>query len=143
MIKRYKPRFDRLFYGIAIFTAAVVLGALIPSFYGSGVWGIAVAAGTLLLCGYFLVSPCFGYAELREGMLFVKFGFFLSREIPYEKIYAIEKKHTMIADSILSLKNAMDHLNVKYNRFELVSLSLRDEEDFIESLCERCKITSP
>ena len=27
MIKRYKPRFDRLFYGIVIFTATVVLGA--------------------------------------------------------------------------------------------------------------------
>ena len=143
MIKRYKPRFDRLVYGIAIFTAVVVLGALIPSFCGGGAFAIAVTPGTLILCGYFLVSPCFGYAELREGTLLVKFGFFLSREIPYEKIYAIEKKHTMVADSILSLKNAMDHLNVKYNRFDLVSLSLQNEENFIEVLCERCGISKP
>ena len=143
MIKRYKPRLDRLFYGFAIFTAAIVLGALIPSLYGGGAFAIAVTLGTLILCGYFLISPCFGYAELREETLFVKFGFFLSREIPYEKIYAMEKKHTMVADSILSLKNAMDHLNVKYNRFDLISMSLQNEEDFIAALCERCKIASP
>ena len=143
MTKRYKPRFDRLFYGIAIFTAVVMLGCLIPSFYGGGAFAIAVTLGSLILCGYFLVSPCFGYAELREETLFIKFGFFLSREIPYEKIYAVEKKHMMVADSMLSLKNAMDHLNVKYNRFDLVSLSLQNEEDFIETLCDRCKITHP
>ena len=114
MTKRYKPRLDRLFYGIAIFTAAVVLGCLIPSFYGGGAFAIAVTL-----------------------------GFFLSREIPYEKIYAVEKKHMMVADSMLSLKNGMDHLNVKYNRFDLVSLSLQNEEDFIKVLCERCKITRP
>ena len=143
MTKRYKPRFDRLFYGIAIFTAVVMLGCLIPSFYGGGAFAIAVTLGSLILCGYFLVSPCFGYAELREETLFIKFGFFLSREIPYEKIYAVEKKHMMVADSMLSLKNAMDHLNVKYNRFDLVSLSLQNEEDFIETLCDRCKISKP
>ena len=143
MTKRYKPRFDRLFYGIAIFTAVVMLGCLIPSFYGGGAFAIVVTLGSLILCGYFLVSPCFGYAELREETLFIKFGFFLSREIPYEKIYAVEKKHMMVADSMLSLKNAMDHLNVKYNRFDLISLSLQNEEDFIKALCERCKITRP
>lgn len=88
---------------------------------------------------YFLITPVFGYAELRESALFVKFGFFLAREIPYEKIRGVQKARKFYSDSMLSLKNSLDHVNVKYNKFDILSVSVTDNEDFMAELEKRIK----
>jgi hypothetical protein len=138
--KRFKPKFDRLYFWITFPTALLVLGMLVLTAIERSIGGGIVTACTAVFIGYFLVSPCFGYVELREETLFVKFGFILKREIPYKSIRGIEKKHTAIADSMLSLKNAMDHVNVKHGSFDCTSVSVRDEDTMIEEIKKRCDI---
>lgn len=138
--KRYKPKFDKLFFFILIPTAILLLGLLILAVLAPSTFGNIIIVGTVLFTAYFFISPCFGYAELREQTLFIKFGFLMKKEIPYAHIRGIEKKRTAIADSMLSLKNAMEHINVKCNAFDVFSLSLKEEEDFINELKARSNI---
>lgn len=138
--KRYKPKFDKLYAWIVAPTMALTLGALVLTGVTYSIGGLIIMLGTTLFVSYFLISPCFGYVELRENTLFIKFGFFMKREIPYGRIRGLEKKRTAIADSMLSLKNAMDHVNIKYNSFDLFSVSVKDEENFIEELKRRSSI---
>ena len=117
-----------------------MLGLLVLTAIERSIGGWIVTACTVIFIGFFLISPCFGYVELREETVFIKFGFFLKREIPYKSIRGIEKKHTAIADSMLSLKNAMDHVNVKYGSFDCTSVSIMDEDAMIEEIKKRCDI---
>ena len=135
--KRYKPLIDKLFYILASVTLAVVV---IPTV----ICGISapktlfILLPILLFAAYFLISPLFAYVELRESSLFIKYGFIIKREITYEAIRKIEKERQIISTSILSIKNALDHVNVKYNRFDVTTLSLRDSDEFLNALNERC-----
>ncbi len=138
--KIYKPKFDKLYFWITAPTAALVLTLLVLTSVWQATAGWIVMAATAAFVAYFLLSPCFGYVELRKATVFVKFGFFLKREIPYASIRVMEKKRSAISDSMLALKNAMDHLNIKYNSFDCVSVSVKDEEDLIKELKTRCNI---
>lgn len=138
--KRYKPRFDKLYYLITGFTAAFTLALLLLPMLDPSVGGWIVTGGTVLCVAFFLISPLFGYVELRESTVFIKFGIFLKREIPYTAVRGLEKKRGAIADSMISLKNAMDHLNIKYNAYDAVSVSVKDEEGLINELKARCEI---
>ena len=135
--KRYKPKVDKLFYFIMIPTMIIVLspviicGILVPT-------TLFITVPILLFTTYFLITTLFGYAELRESSLFIKYGFFISREIPYDKIRGIEKERSVISTSILSIKNALDHVNIKYNKFDVTTISLDDNDGFIRELNERC-----
>ena len=135
---RYKPKFDKLFLWILIPTALLILSVtVISAFFGAVTLFFTVPV--TLFVFYFLLTPAFGYAELRESSLFVKFGFFLTREIPYEKIRGVEKARKFYSDSMLSLKNSLDHVNVKYNKFDILSVSVTDNEDFMAELEKRIK----
>lgn len=136
--KRYKPKFDKLYLWILISIALFLLALTTVTAIFEPITLFYTIPVTLFVA-YFLVSPAFGYAELREGSLFVKFGFFMKREIPYEKIRGVEKNRKFYSDSMLSLKNSMEHLNVKYNKFDLLSVSVTDNEDFKRELELRIK----
>lgn len=135
--KRYKPKVDKLFYFIMIPTMIIVLspviicGILAPT-------TLFITVPVLLLTTYFLITTLFGYAELRESSLYIKYGFIMSKEIPYDKIRGIEKERSVISTSILSIKNALDHVNIKYNKFDVTTISLDDNDGFIRELNERC-----
>ena len=75
--------------------------------------------------------------ELREHTLFIKLGFIMKREIPYAKIRGTEKQRKFYSDSMLSLKNSFDHVNVKYNRFDMISVSVVNNDEFVKNLEER------
>lgn len=131
---KFKPKTDSYYLLILIFTELIVLAALVLCLAEFTLGGFLIMLFTFIFTSYFIISPFFGYAELRGGELYIKFGFFLKKSIPYSKIRAIEKKRRWYSDSMVSLKMAMDHIDVKYNRFDVVSLSLKDEERFIEEL---------
>ena len=69
----------------------------------------------------------------------LRFGFFMKREIPYSKIRGVEKVRRFYSDSMLSLKNSFDHLNIKYNTFDIISISVVGSEDFVSELSLRCE----
>ena len=131
----FRPKYDKLFFGILIPTAVLmaactVLAVLEPT-------ALFVMIPTDLLVFYFLLSPAFGYVELRESAVFIRFGFILKREIPYSKIRGLSRERKFYADSMLSLKTALEHINIKYNRFDIVSVSVKDGDGLMRALDER------
>lgn len=142
--KRYKPRFDKTYIIIYVATNLFLIAALlIPMLIDPYVGVKILFAVTLLFVNYFIVSPMLGYVELRDESLYIRFGFILKREIPYSKIRGIDRHRKFYADSMISLKNALEHVNVKYNSFDMVSLSVKDEDDFITELCQRAGANIP
>ena len=130
--KRYTPLIDKLFYFILIPTAVLLLGATVLSCFEPTSLFIMVPVD--ILCIYFIITPLFGYVELREKTVFIKFGFFMKKEIPYSKIRGVVKARRYYADSMVSLKNSLEHVNIKYNTFDIVSVSVKDNDGFIAEL---------
>ena len=133
--RRYKPKYDKIFWWTWIPTAmlliaATVIAALEPT-------ALFVLIPTDIFTLYFLFSSLVGYAELRERSVFIKFGFILKREIPYAKIRGVTKERKLYADSTVALKNSLEHLNIKYNVFDIASVSVRDNDEFLSELTAR------
>ena len=129
---RFLPKIDRLTWFIFVPTLAILAaGTVIAAFAPSALF---IMIPTDLFTLYFFVSPLFGYAEVRESALFIKFGFFIKREIPYSKIRGVSKERRLISESMLSLKCAIEHLNVRYNSFDVVTLSVRDNDALLALL---------
>ncbi len=135
--KNYRPLFDRLYWFISIPTVlivlipTVVLGILSP---GTLFWMVPLTVFVL----YFFVTPFFSYLELREHSLFIKYGFFLKKEIPYEKIRGTTKERKFYAESMMSMKNAFEHVNIQYNTFDVTTVSVVSNDEFIIELQKRC-----
>ena len=130
MKKRYYPSVDKLFYWIAIPTNILFVAALIPMIMLAPE-GLTIMIPAIVFTDYFLISPLFGYVELRDDELLIKYGFFLKKEIPYEKIRSIKKNRTIISEAMMSLKNALDHIEIRYNKFDITIVSLKDADNFI------------
>ena len=88
--KKFTPKYDKLFWIIFIPTVIfLVVMTVMPSIFAREALWIMIPVDLFVL--YFLISPLFGYAELREKSLFIKFGFIIKREIPYERIRGAER----------------------------------------------------
>ncbi len=133
---RFKPKFDKLFAIIFIPTVSLTLCAtVIPSLFSlSTLW---ITLPTLIFVLYFVISPLFGYAELRESTLLIKYGLILKKEIPYEKIRGAYIERGFYSQSMMSLKNSFEHVNIKYNSFDVTTISVKDNEKFISELGKR------
>lgn len=130
--KRFKPLVDKSFWiTLLILSVVLAFGTVVAIFELSALF-LMLFVDVFSL--YLLVAPLFGYAEFRENYLFIKFGLFLKKEIPYDKIRGVTKERKFYSDSMLSLKTAMEHVNIKYNRFDVVSVSLVDNDAFISEL---------
>lgn len=134
----YKPRVDKLFWIFAIpITLLLISSTVLASFEPLSLIGII----PLDLFGiYFLTSSLFGYVELREETLYVKFGFFLSREIPYHTIRHIDIESKYYTESMLSIKNAVEHINIRYNSFDCITVSVVDNDGLVEALSSRVEV---
>ena len=82
MNKRYKPLIDKMYFIITLPTAAVLISALVISAYAPMMFFVTVPS--TLFTAYFFVSPLFGYVELGEEWVFIKYGFFMKKEIKEE-----------------------------------------------------------
>ena len=133
MTVRFKPKFDRLFVWLCVLMNLIILGCTIPTaiFAPSTLF---INIPIFLFANYFFVSPLFGYVELRSDELFVKYGFFLKRHIPYASIKSLKKERKLYTDTMLSLKNAMEHINIRYNSFDLTAVSVTDNDALIAAI---------
>ncbi len=133
--KRYKPSVDKLFWWSAGAAIAIMIPMTIISAFSPITLIITIPID--LLVAYFLISPFFGYVELRDKSVLIKFGLILKKEIPYSKIRKIQKDRKCYSESILSLKNALDHVNIRYNTYDVTTVSVVNMDSFIEELNER------
>ena len=133
---RYKPKVDKLFVWLCVLMNVILLAcAVSTAIFAPSTLFINVPI--FLFSNYFFISPLFGYVELRDGELFVKYGFFMKRSIPYAKIRALVKEWKFYTDTMLSLKNAMEHVNIKYNSFDVTAVSVTDNDALIAAIEER------
>ena len=133
--KVYKPALDRMFWWISMPTAILLVGATVLACLEPAALFIMLPVDAITI--YFLIAPLLGYVELREHTVFIKYGAFLKREIPYGKIRGVERDRKFYAESTLSLKCAMEHVNIRYNRFDVTSVSVNNIEELIEELESR------
>lgn len=134
--KKYRPLFDRLYWSISIPTLLLVLvTTVLLGVLSSETLFIMIPLS--LFVSYFFVSPFFGYAELRETTLFIRFGFFLRKEIPYRQIREVRKERKFYSESMMSLKNAFEHVNIKYNAFDVTTVSVKDNDELMRELNAR------
>ena len=134
---RFKPQIDRLFWFIWIPT--VILLAVGTVISCSSVVALLIMLATDVFTLYFLVSPLFGYVELRRESVYIKFGFLVSREIEYARIRAVDTERKWYSESMLSLKCACEHVNIKYNNFDVVTVSVDDNATLVAELGSRSK----
>ena len=133
--KRFKPKIGKMFYIIWIPTVLLLAVCTWLSF--AAPIGFVIMLATDLFTLYFLITSLFGYVELREETVYVKFGLFTEKEIPYTSIRDISKERKFYSDSMMSLKYTLEHVNIKYNRFDLVSVSVVENDELIRDLEER------
>lgn len=134
-MKRYKPLIDRTYVTMMIIifvvlTVMTVIAAFSPV-------ALLIVVPIYLLVVYHLISPLFGYVELRENSLYVRYGLFIKKEIPYSKIRGVAKGRGFYSESMLSLKTALEHVNIKYNSFDMTTVSVVDIDSFIDDVNER------
>lgn len=130
--RRFKPLIDKLFWIILIPTCLLLLSVTVIAVFEPLALVLTLLVDIFTL--YFLISPLFGYVELREETLFVKFGFFMKREIPYSKIRGVSRERKFYSDSMLSLKNSFEHVNIKYNSFDMLSVSVVGNDELIAEI---------
>ena len=137
---RYFPKIDRLFWLITLPTVLITLGGLVVSAFEPP--SLLVMVPTAFFIFYFLFSPLFGYAELGESKLVIKYGFFLKKEIEYASIRGAELRRKVIAESMMSLKCAVEEVLIRYNRFDVTVISVKENSVFIKELYKRCGLDS-
>ena len=130
--KRYKPLIGKMFSIIWVPTLILLFAATVIS--AQYITALLIMLATDIFTLYFLISPLFGYVELREDEVFVKLGFFTTVEIPYNKIRDVVKERKLYADSLISLKNSLDHVNIKYNTFDVLSVSVVDNDELVDMI---------
>ncbi len=133
--QKFKPLFDKTYLCIWVPLCALMFLFTLLAFFAPT--SLFVMIPTDLFVLYFLISPLLGYVELREKTVFIRFGLILKREIPYKKIRGITKERKFYSDSMLALKNALEHINIKYNSFDVLSVSVVESEAFIQALEKR------
>ena len=131
-IKTFKPLVDKMYWVILASTVAILLFMTAVASFSQIALFITIFADLIVI--YFFVSPLFGYVELRENSVYIKYGLLLSKEIPYEKIRGAVKEHKFYSDSMASLKNSFEHVNLKYNTFDVTTVSVVDNDAFIKEL---------
>jgi len=136
-IKKFKPLIDKLYFIILIPTILLLGAATVISTFEPVALFITIPVDLTVI--YFIISPLFGYAELRENSVYIKYGFILKKEIPYNKIRGVVKERKFYSESMMSLKNSFEHVNIKYNAFDVTTVSVVNNDDFIGELNERIK----
>lgn len=130
--KKFLPLVDKLFFIISVPTVVLMIVMTVLSLEAP------LAFVLLLLCDalvvLLLVSPLFGYVELREKTVLIRYGIFLKREIEYSKIRSLERRRSVCSESMLSLKNSLEHVNIKYNKFDQTSVSVKDNDELIREI---------
>ena len=130
--KRFLPLVDRLYWFIWVPTLLILIVGTVLS--ACSLIALLILIATDIFTLYFLVSPLFGYVELREKTVYIKFGFIISREIEYTRIRKVETERKFYSESMTSLKCAFEHVNIKYNRFEVVTVSVKNNSALVAEL---------
>jgi len=136
-MKRYNVAIDKLFFIIWIPVSVIMISLTILSF--TEVLAFILLILLDLFVFYFLFSSLCGYVEIYDNYLYIKFGFIIKRKIEYKDIRDVIKERKVYSTSYLSLKNALEHIVIKYNKYDDVTISVKENDDLINELKKRIK----
>jgi len=136
-MKRYNVAIDKLFFIIWIPVSVIMISLTILSF--TEVLAFILLILLDLFVFYFLFSSLSGYVEIYDNYLYIKFGFIIKRKIEYKDIRDVIKERKVYSTSYLSLKNALEHIVIKYNKYDDVTISVKENDDLINELKKRIK----
>lgn len=134
-MKRYNVAIDKLFFIIWIPVSILMISLTILSF--TEVLAFILLILLDLFVFYFLFSSLSGYVEIHDNYLYIKFGFIIKRKIEYKDIRDVIKERKVYSTSYLSLKNALEHIVIKYNKYDDVTVSVKENDDLINELKKR------
>lgn len=134
-MKRFKPMVDRLYLFLFLPIFVLLVALTILACFSVGVLFVIIPVDLVII--YFFVSPLFGYVELREDTLFIRYGFILKKEIPYNKIRGASRERSFYSESMMSLKCAFWHINIKYNAFDVTTVSVLENDELCEEINKR------
>ena len=137
--ERFLPLVDRTWLYICVPTALLLIAATVISLSSVGALILMLAADIFTF--YFLLAPLSSYVELRERGLFIQYGLVIKREIPYESIREIKKESKFYSETMLSIKCAREHVLIKYGKFDVTTVSVKNNDIFIEKIKERIELT--
>ena len=130
---RFKPQFDRFYKTVLILTSVFVLGVIsVVSFFAPESLFVMIPSAAFV--AYFILSSLVCYVELREKTCFIKFGFFTKREIEYSKITSVQMARGFYSESMLAVKNSIEHVNLWCGRFSATTVSVVDNPAFVREL---------
>ena len=132
--KRYKPIKRTMYYLIRV--PLLVAMAVATAISSTEPIALLIMLPTDALVVYFLLSELMAYAELQDEGVFIRFGFFAKQFIPYDSVYGCEKVEKWYADSTntFAIKTAVEHINLKYDKWRTLSLSIEDADGFMMAL---------
>ena len=133
---RFKPLVDKLFWIVFIPTMAFMLAMTVASAFQPFMLLFMLPVDLLVL--YFFISPLFGYVELRDTSVFIKYGFIMKREIEYSKIRGLVRERKFYSNSMMCLKSALDHIDIKYNTFDVTTVSVVGNDSLYQELNIKC-----
>ena len=133
--KRFKPMIDRTY--VIIYASVVVLLVALTMMCLSNVTALLITLAADIFTMYFVVSPFFGYVELGDRSVLIKYGFIIKREIPYGKIRELMLSRSLFSDSMLNLKNSREHVLIKYNTFDVTTVSVKGNDLLISEIISR------
>lgn len=136
---KYRVNIDKYYYITIVVVSLILLIPLILSIVAKRVWVILVVAFLIIFVEYLLFSCFIGYAKLEEDHLVIRYGFIIKRRLPYEIIRGVEKKSSYFSESLISLKTTKNCVVVLFNTYDNTTISIKDEDDFIEKLLEKLK----
>ncbi len=134
---KFKAKLDIVYIVIYVIVGIVMLAPSIVSLITKDYITALICLIPFILILFMIISMVCGYARLDDDCLFIKYGFVFKRSIPYEKIRSYELQRKFYCESLLSLKNAMEHVEIKYNKFDNTCVSVRDNIVFLEQLHKR------
>ena len=138
-MKKYKALVDKLYFLFLVPTLILIAAMSVIACLSPAPLPIIITVAVDLAVIYLLISPLFGYAQIRENSLLIKYGLIIKKEIPYSKIRGAAKERKFYSDSMLSLKNAFEHINIRYNTFDVTTVSVIDNDGFLEELNHKVK----
>ena len=134
-MKRYNVAIDKLFFIIWIPLLIFMIISTVLSFNHLGSFILLLSVDIFVF--YFMFSSLSGYVKLYDDYMYIKFGFIIKRKIEYKDIRQVIKERKVYSTSYLSLKNAVEHIVIKYNKYDDVTVSVKENDDLINELKKR------
>lgn len=136
---KLRCKIDLCYSIIFIVTELVLLVPSILTFIFKDMLAGFVTLAPFLLVTLLFMSSFSGYIIIKEDELYIRYGFILKRSIPYENIRALIKEKTVLSECLLGMKNSLEHVLIKYNKYDTTCVSVRNNDLFIEEVNKKIK----